>query len=1151
MNAPENEPKQKHWVARFLLSKSFIIAVAIVVAYTLIGFFLMPYLIHHYSTKFAEEKLKCNMVVEEVRVNPYALTLEVKNFDLKEKDGSPLIAFKEFFINFQVSSLWRWAFTFADVRLERPSLHVEIMPDGEINLIKLLDRIPKEENENGKRGIDEEGEGGAPLPVILEHIALNQGQLVFTDLSDPTRASVTLEPIGLELKNFTTLLDKKGMHSFEATLPHGGKLLCSGELSAHPLWSEGNIEVKGFNAATAWEFFQDEILLQKPKGAVDLSAKYHFALASGSNTLLVNTLKVHISNLSLKRPDAEEPICTMDAIELNGGRFDLTSHAFSIEELTLSQGSVVASVDDQGRFNFQQLMNMAPETKPVSAEKKGSADSPWKINVKRIGLDDFSVKYIDSSQSYPFQLGVANLGMKMKAGVVYGPETSQATVEDANIRFSDISLREVTENNPVVNLENLLIQGGQLDFQARQLDVAKIALEGGHAEVLKEKEGTFNLKRLLGDIGDGKRQEKNENGSEREKRESKPWNFTVQSMDMTGFGIDFSDQKLSSSSILNLENMALNASEIHSDFKHPIPFEASVLVRQGGSINAKGHLGLAKKEAAATLQVSDLDLTPIQPYLAEIVLLTLDSGILSLSGSINHVEDKNDPNTTFAGKMDIQDFLISESGSGKRFLSWKEMALSDLELNLVPDRLEVGKVYLKEPYGNLIIYEDQSINLKKALRSRTTKPEKTTPDAKNDNAISSPVNVRKIQIENGVLDFTDLSLWLQFATRIHELEGSIVGLSTNEGERAQVQLDGRVNDYGMSKIRGQLEPFNPKHFTDVSMKFRNIEMTSLTPYSAEFAGYKIESGKLTLDLRYQIKSSELQGENQILLDKITLGEKVKNPDAPDIPFHFALALLKDSDDRIDIGLPVSGNLDDPKFGYSHLIWKALLNLFKEIITSPFKALSSMLGMESEKLDLIVFETGETTLSPPAQEKVKNLSEVLAKRPQLTLKIQGKYNPTDDRSALKSFAIRHMVAEKIGEKVGPDKEPPPIDLNHPQVQKAIKSLVKERISPQALSATKENAAKRAAEAAKKGEKEIPKEGLDRDFYTALLQKLFEAHQITETELEELARERAKAIKQALVSTGKVDGPRLNIIEPSVAEGESEEGVGCKLMLDVSH
>lgn len=1149
MNAPENESKQKHWAARFLLSKRFIIAVAVVVAYTLIGFFLMPYLIHHYSAKFAEEKLNCNLAVEEVRVNPYALTLKVKNFDLKEKDGSPLIAFQEFFINFQVSSLWRWAFTFADVRLERPSLNVEIMPDGVINFVRLLDRIPKEENENNKRGIDQEGEGEAPPPVIVEHIALHQGQLVFTDLSDSTRGSVTLEPLGLELKNFTTLPDEKGMHSFEATLPHGGKLLWAGELSAHPFWSEGNIEVKGFNVATAWEFLQDEILLQKPKGAVDLSAEYHFALARGSNTLLVNALQVHVSNLSLKSPDAEEPIFTMEAIELEGGHFDLGSHAFSVEELTFSQGSVMAGVDDQGRLNFQELMNTAPETKPASAEKKRTADSPWKINVKRIGLDDFSVKYIDGSRPYPFQLGVASLGMKLKAGVVFGPETSQATVEDADIRFSDISLREATEDPPVVNLQNLLIQGGQLDFQARQLDVEKIALEGGHAGLLKEKEGTFNLKRLLGDMGAGKPREKKENGPEGAEREGKPWNFTVQSMEMTGFDLDFSDQNISSSSILNLENMALNASEIHSDFKQPIPFEASVSVRQGGSIQAKGHLGLAKKEATATLQVSDLNLTPIQPYLAEIVLLTLDSGILSLSGEINHVEDRNDPDTTFAGTMDVRDFLMSESGSGKRFLSWKEMALNDLELNLVPDRLEVAKVYLKEPYGKLIIYEDQSINLKKVLRSKTTKPEKTPPDAEKDGG--SPVNVRKIQIENGVLDFADLSLRLQFATRIHELEGSIVGLSTSEGERAQVQLDGRVDDYGMSKIRGQLEPFNPKHFTDVSMKFRNIEMTSLTPYSAEFAGYKMESGKLSLDLRYRIKSSELQGENQILLDQLTLGEKVENPDAPDIPLHFALALLKDSNDQIDIGLPVSGNLDDPQFEYSHLIWKALLNLFKKIITAPFKALSSMLGIESEKLDLIVFETGETTLPPPAQEKVKNLSELLAKRPQLTLKIQGKYNPTDDRLALKSFAIRHMVAEKMGEKVGPDKEPPPIDLNHPQVQKAIKSLVRERISPQALSAAKENAAKRAAAAAKKGEKGIPKEGLDRDFYTGLLQKLFEAHQITETELEELARNRAKAIKEALVSTGKVDGSRLNIIEPSVAEGESEGGVGCKLTLDASH
>ncbi|MEJ2587201.1 MAG: hypothetical protein P8165_06385 [Deltaproteobacteria bacterium] len=109
MDAPESKPFRRHWLMRVLLGKASIIAVALMIAYTLAGFFLAPYLIKRQATRFARESLKCRVVMEAVRVNPYALTLDIRNFDLKEWDGSPLLAFKAFFINFEIKRCARRA----------------------------------------------------------------------------------------------------------------------------------------------------------------------------------------------------------------------------------------------------------------------------------------------------------------------------------------------------------------------------------------------------------------------------------------------------------------------------------------------------------------------------------------------------------------------------------------------------------------------------------------------------------------------------------------------------------------------------------------------------------------------------------------------------------------------------------------------------------------------------------------------------------------------------------------------------------------------------------------------------------------------------------------------------------------------------------
>lgn len=185
--------------------------------------------------------------------------------------------------------------------------------------------------------------------------------------------------------------------------------------------------------------------------------------------------------------------------------------------------------------------------------------------------------------------------------------------------------------------------------------------------------------------------------------------------------------------------------------------------------------------------------------------------------------------------------------------------------------------------------------------------------------------------------------------------------------------------------------------------------------------------------------------------------------------------------------------------------------------------------------------------------MKNLSEALARRPQLTLKIQGGYDPVGDGAALKSFAVRHEIAKKIGKEVAPDEAPEPVNVNDPLIQKAIEDLVRERISPQALEAARKEAFKRAAEAGKKGEKDAPVSlpaDLTRELYTSLLQTAIDAHPVTDAELKHLGQDRATAVKDALLETKKVGEERLIVVEPAAAEEAGGQTVGSKLTLDVT-
>jgi outer membrane protein OmpA-like peptidoglycan-associated protein len=337
------------------------------------------------------------------------------------------------------------------------------------------------------------------------------------------------------------------------------------------------------------------------------------------------------------------------------------------------------------------------------------------------------------------------------------------------------------------------------------------------------------------------------------------------------------------------------------------------------------------------------------------------------------------------------------------------------------------------------------------------------------------LNIRRIRIENGKLDFTDLSLRPQFGAKIQELSGVITGLASNRNTRSQIELDGRVDEFGSARIRGELNPFAPRDNTDVNVVFKNVDMVSASPYTMKFAGYKIAEGKISLDLKYRVKNSQLEGDNQVVIDKLTLGERVDSPDALKLPLELAIAILKDSDGRIDLGVPVTGNMNDPQFSYGAVIWKAIGNVLTRIITAPFRALGNLFGVSGDKLEAIDFDPGSDKLLPPEKEKLKQVAQILAKRAQLKLTAPAQYSEAADGAALKVRAVRQEVAKRAGIKLAAGEEPGPLDIQDRHVRSALREFYTERFGKAEYDKVKAEAERASPAAAKPAEDDEKKAG----------------------------------------------------------------------------
>lgn len=786
---------------------------------------------------------------------------------------------------------------------------------------------------------------------------------------------------------------------------------------------------------------------------------------------------------------------------------------------------------------------------------------PWRIGLEGMRLEGMGVRYTETALARPLVVRLGRLAIGFEARTEARSEAPDLKVEGLNLNASGIELSSAGRGS-LLSLAGIALQDGRFDLPGRRFEVLRLTLDRGRLDAERDAEGRFPLLEALQPAAPAS----GRTGSGKAATSGRPWTFGLGRAELNAFQVGLRDAGVDPPVALNLQSINVRADNLSQDLKAAIPLKLSLQVKEGGAFQAEGRVVPAAPSADLRLRLSDLTLTPAQPYIGQAANLTLVSGRASSQGRLRYDKD-----VRYEGGFRVSDLLINEAGSDNRFLAWKSLATEDLKAG--NRGLEIGELKLDSPGAKLIIYEDKSVNLKRILRrdgtettpspptgqASTTAVPPTAPPATQDRVpVAYPVSIARVSVDRGELDFADLSLALPFAARIHEFKGGINGIASAPGMPAQLELDGRVDEYGLARAAGQIELFDPTRFMDIKVVFRNVEMTRLTPYTATFAGRKIASGKLSLDLEYKIQERQLLGENQIVMDQLTLGERVKSPTARNLPLDLAIAILKDKDGRIDLGLPVSGSLDDPQFSYGRIIWKAIVNVITKIVTAPFRALGRLFGSSGEEMEAIVFDPGEARLLPPEREKLVKLAQGLDKRPNLALNVRGAYHPEGDAAVLRDLDLRRAIALQMGRKLADDEDPGPMATSQPAVRQALEELYARRLGTKAL--VELQARHRQANPGPPPEGAVGKlisrvSGLIKakpeplapeeeaalkgaDLHALMYQRLLGTEAVDETRLQALGSRRGEAITAALTAAGLPD-TRIRSGPPAKLEGDARQ------------
>jgi hypothetical protein len=555
---------------------------------------------------------------------------------------------------------------------------------------------------------------------------------------------------------------------------------------------------------------------------------------------------------------------------------------------------------------------------------------------------------------------------------------------------------------------------------------------------------------------------------------------------------------------VELPQAMLRAKEVPIPPRAPVEVAAQASVAPHGKLAAQGRVQVAPLELHLNLDAESLPLVVAERWLPPHVALRIVSGTVSGTGLL----DLAGGAAAYQGSAAIGGLRLEERESGVLLLAWQNAATDSLTLDTQPFSLRAGEIALRAPEGRLEIDQNGTVNFARVLAGGE------------DGGGTLQAMVERLRIEEGTLHFADRSLANPFEVTMRELAGALTGFNTASGEPARVRLNGRVQPYGVARIRGTIDLNAPSSLADITANLRNLRLEAFNPYIAKFAGYRIASGRLSATLRYEVRDGRLVGTNQLTFENMQLGQKLEQKGLVDLPLELAVALLADPQGRINLDIPVRGSLSDPQFDFGAILAEALGNVVRKIVSAPFRALARLFGGGGEAggPGRVSFAAGSARLSPPAEEEVARLAEGLGERPQLAVEVHGGFDPARDREALRLRAARRDVARAAGVDAAPD-------LSNRKVIAAAERLYLQRGGERA-----------ALQRLREG-----KESYGR----ALLAQLAAATTIEPVETQALARERAEAVRLALIDQG-VDPARISVGETRESAA-AERGIPTELAL----
>ncbi|MCI0516577.1 MAG: DUF748 domain-containing protein, partial [Woeseiaceae bacterium] len=402
-----------------------------VVLYALLGFFLAPWLVKKTAIDSVREQLAAELRIEKVAINPFVLSLRIDGLELDDPAQTRFARIDQIFVNFQASSLFRWAWTFDEIRFTAPQLNLARDATGTLNLAAFR----KQTTEPAASPEADQGEAAMPRLLIF-NFEIGAAVVDWRDQVPADPVETRFGPIDIRVQQLNTLPDRSGDQAVVITTETAGTLSWTGSLQLNPLKSAGHAEIRGSHFPLTSAYIRHEIGFDVVRGNADVEFDYSIdGVPGGGLRAAVDNFTFAFRDLLVRTftaggTDADREVLALPAVLLNGGTLRWPEQTVSVESFAIDDAVVNIHRDASGALNI--VRNRTPEVaSPRTPEDDGPttdteevragstepavdqppAGKPWRFSLDQLAVHRLAFALEDESVEPTANIGIQSLDL--------------------------------------------------------------------------------------------------------------------------------------------------------------------------------------------------------------------------------------------------------------------------------------------------------------------------------------------------------------------------------------------------------------------------------------------------------------------------------------------------------------------------------------------------------------------------------------------------------------------------------------------------------------------------------------------------------------------------------------------------------------------